>query len=197
MTQQKAKHLLEIAEQFAGYLERLATKTATIATKAEAEAKEIAHSDSAPEENKIRGVDTAAEAKAVTEHVRAIAAKLIDAKVKAKAAAEAEGIATTVEEKKAATETTANAVQEAQNATEKANKDKIYVKSKIRDNSFCFFMQKIFTEFDNYDDYTTQQWIQGVKEALEEALNAAKPNAIFAKIVVQGIEHVYDIFDNE
>ena len=198
MAQQKAQHFAEIAELFVGFLERLAIKTATIASKAaEAEATEIANSDSGPEENEIRGVYTAAEANAVAEHVRAIAMKLIDVKVKAKAAAKAEGLATTLGEREEATEATANVVREAQNATETANKYEIYVKSKIRQESFRFFMQEMFSDFYIYDDYTTQQSIHAAKEALEEALNAAKPNAIFAIIVEQGIELVYDIFDNE
>lgn len=197
MTQQKAKHLAEIAELFAGYLERLEIKTATIATKAEAEDKEIANSDSAPEENTVRGVDTAAEAKVVAEHVKAIAAKLIDAKVKAKAAAKAEGLATTLEERKAVTIITANAVREAQNATKIANADKIFAYSQIRNKTFCVIWKDLFSQFDDYDDFIAQQWIQSAKEILKETLNAAKPNTIFAKIVVQGIERVYDIFDSE
>lgn len=197
MAQQKAQHFAEIAELFVGFLERLAIKTATIATKAEAEAIEKANSGSGPEENEIRGVDTAAEAKAVAEHVKAIAMKLIDVKVKAKAAAKAEGLATTLREREEATKATANAVREAQNATETANKVKIYVQSKTGLSWFCLFMKDIFSEFDNYEDYVTQRWIQRAKEVLEEALIAAKPNAIFAKIVVQGIERVYDMFDNE
>lgn len=196
MAQQKAQHFAEIAELFVGFLERLSKKTATIATKAEAEANEIANSGSGPEENEIRRVDTAAEAKAVAEHVRAIATKLIDVKVKAKAAAKL-GLATTLGEREEAIKATANAVREAQNATETANKYEICVESKVRDTFYCFFMKNIFSYFDYYDDYHVQQTIQLTKEALEDALNAAKPNAIFAKIVVKGIECVYDIFDNE
>lgn len=197
MKQHKAKHLAEIAELFAVYIERLAIKTATIATKAEAEAKEIANSDSAPEETKIRGVDTAAEAKAVAEHVRAIKAKLLDAKVKAKAAAIAEGLATTLEEKEEATKATANAVREAQHATKIANADKIFAQSQNRNRLFLVIMKDLFSRFDDYDDFIAQQWIQSAKEILKETLNAAKPNTILAKIVVQGIERVYDIFDSE
>ena len=197
MKQQKAKHLAEIAELFAVYIERLAIKTATIATKAEAEAKEIANSDSAPEETKIRGVDTAAEAKAVAEHVRAIKAKLLDAKVKAKAAAKAEGLATTLEEKEEATKATANAVREAQHATKIANADKIFAQSQNRNKMFLVIMKDLFSRFDDYDNFIAQQWIQSAKKILKETLNAAKPNTILAKIVVQGIERVYDIFDSE
>ena len=197
MKQQKAKHLAEIAELFAVYIERLAIKTATIATKAEAEAKEIANSDSAPEEAKIRGVDTAAEAKAVAEHVRAIKAKLLDAKVKAKAAAKAEGLATTLEEKEEATKATANAVREAQHATKIANADKIFAQSQNRNKMFLVIMKDLFSRFDDYDDFIAQQWIQSAKKILKETLNAEKPNTILAKIAVQGIERVYDIFDSE
>ena len=196
MKQQKAKHLAEIAELFAVYIERLAIKTATIATKAEAEAKEIANSNSAPEENKTRE-DIAAEAKVVAEHVKTIALKFRDAKVKAKAAAEAGKIATTIEERKATTETTENAVQEAQNATETANEVRIFARNQIGINYYFFFMKDFFSQFDNYDDFKTQAFMQSRKEILKEALNLAKPNLIFAKITVQGIERVYDIFDNE
>lgn len=196
MTQQKAKHFAEIAEIFAEYLERLAIKTATIATKAEAEAKEIANSNSAPEENKTRE-DIAAEAKVVAEHVKTIALKFRDAQVKAKAAAEAGKIATTIEERKATTETLENAVQEAQNATETENEVRIFARNQIGNIDHFFFLKHFFSQFDNYADNKTQAFIQSRKEVLKEALNLAKPNLIFAKITVQGIERVYDIFDNE
>ena len=117
--------------------------------------------------------------------------------MKAKAAAKAEGLATTLEEKEEATKATANAVREAQHATKIANADKIFAQSQNRNKMFLVIMKDLFSRFDDYDDFIAQQWIQSAKKILKETLNAEKPNTILAKIAVQGIERVYDIFDSE